>query len=289
MGFKPDWPTVEPSKLGDDFKSWRDGLAYPVQKALNRLRDMTNGGLTVTDNMNSAIVTFKLTHGSELPFKSQSFRPRGFTVLSVLDDGGNVGFPVAGSPVINYNRTDKTDGWFGLTVNYALPVGEMFTVVKTSNETIATASNLLVSFVAGTGSSNDSKGTALSFNGTNGITVNKTGLYTVCAELCYSNTSVAGDRSSAIKIDGANIIAIESGASPSFFTQHNLTGTIAVAAGSVFTVNAFQNSGVALTMNGGAASVNRLSGATNRCWLQATRIRNDETPTYNVTGILWGG
>lgn len=131
---KPDWPLIDPTKLGDNFESWRNGLAYPVQKALLRLRAMTQAGLTIEDNMASAIVTLGtpttpkspavgVVHGVEFPFKSPTFRPRGFMVLEGYDTTGAPALPVVGNPVINYNRSDKKDGWYGLTVNFAPPFG----------------------------------------------------------------------------------------------------------------------------------------------------------------------
>lgn len=127
---KPDWSTIDVSKLQDDFESWRQGLAYPVQKALARLKVMTQKGLTIADNMNSDIVTFGkpavgsvpavgVVHGVEFPFKSPSFRPRGFSVLEAYDATTGAALSVLGSPVINYNRSDKRDGWYGLTIQYA--------------------------------------------------------------------------------------------------------------------------------------------------------------------------
>lgn len=132
---KLDLPTIDPDRLGNDFVSWRKGLAEPLQRALLQLRGVFNKEVTIADHMRATRVTFPLIHGTPYLFKSPSFRPFGFMVESSLDDGGNVALPVLGTPTIDYNLPQKKDGWYGLTAQFAPPYG-MIHIRKTNTQLV---------------------------------------------------------------------------------------------------------------------------------------------------------
>jgi hypothetical protein len=97
-------------------------------KVIADLKTMLGGGLTFKDNMNAAIVTVDCQHNTEtrvtnpLITKPIAFIP--ISSVAITAFGGqtsNVARPIDGLPVLN---TSRTDGFLGLTVQYAGTPGE---------------------------------------------------------------------------------------------------------------------------------------------------------------------
>lgn len=126
---KPRWPLLDPAQLKDDFDSWRSGLVFPVQSALQEMRAFMTNGITFADNMNAAIIEFDAVHGTEALFTppDKIKVPLTFIPISAALPS-NAGFiNIASKSQINYQPlmstgAPRTDGRLGITVNYAPPV-----------------------------------------------------------------------------------------------------------------------------------------------------------------------
>lgn len=278
-----------------DASSIGKAIIVPAKEALRQLRFAVGGNLTIRDNMYAAIVTLgysgnstqTLTNGVEYTFQNPlKTKPVGFTPISAVDSNGTA----VDMPNCKIN-TSRTDGLIGITAKYDLPVGEMLTLVKTSNQAIATSTITPITFVEGT-NLNDSKGSAMSFNGTDGIVIDEPGLYRLTGECVFAASAAGTIRTGSIRINSASVAVVS--LPPITGSNLFLNASVDVAfnasaVGQVIKLNAFQDTGANLNALGAGTSASRTMGGFERCFLQATRVRNDEEPSYNVTGILWGG
>ena len=280
---KPDWPTLDVSRLGDDFESWRNGLAYPVQKALTVLRAMHTNQHSIADNMNAAIVTFGtpigpksstgigVQHGVEFPFKS-AFRPIGFTPLSTWAlDGVTAALPVVGEPVINYNRADKKDGWYGITFsferNHTYPYLQK-TIAQSLGSGVGPAA------LTTTWGSAVSQGSVITESGGT-WSVSEAGNYLISAFLNFENGG-AGYTREYFDFSGiSNAPQFDwQGASSTIDTT--LSFVAPLTAGQTFQARLLQ-------VNGGAAA------RAPQVIMSVQRLYNSNSYSALVTGILWGG
>lgn len=262
-------------------------IVIPAKEALRQTRFALGGNLTLRDNQYAAVVTFSVTHGVEYTFQNPlKTTPIGFEPILTKTSSGAMGLQCNAS--LNLARTD---GLLGLTVNYALTAGEMLTVVKTSNQgPISPNTETTVTFDAGI-DANSSPGTALTYSSPNGILLNGVGLYQVTAQWAFSATT-AGGRIGQFKYNNSRFQAWSVAPNPDGSSGSNFAGVATLpvttaTAGQVLRMTATSSVTVSIVGSGTTAGV--LEGGSTRCYMQATRIRNDETPQYNVTGILWGG
>lgn len=235
-------------------------------------------------NQRYEYVELTMTHGTELLIDNpRDGAPVGFLPIMAVDETGVPALPVQSVAL----DTTRTDGQLGLTAKYALPVGESLTIVKTSNQTLTTAIDTVVTFVAGTGS-NDASGDAMTF-ASNGITLIKPGLYNIVAQIVF-DANATGGRILFVRRNTFRLIDYSGAPNPTGGNGTNVqaSGMLAVTSAQAepITVSAIQQSGGNLNILGNGATDTRLGGNSGRCWLQATRIRNDETPTYTVRGWL---
>lgn len=284
---KPDWPTLDVSKLTDDFESWRNGLAYPLQKALTRLRAMTTNQLTIAENMNASTPTFgtknnPVVHGVEFPFKS-SFRPTGFTPLQTTLIDGSPALPIVGEPVINYNRSDKKDGWYGLTVQFAPPRGA---VDLLRNAVQAFTANTVTPIQWDTRVATDSGSLSCDITTTSGTpAVNSRVVCAAAGKISFFgniglNSVAATQRAGAVIKNNDNSVRwgnwiYEQGG----FYGTSFSGEIDVIAGEYVNMYAYSAAAGSQTF-GGPAFVTRMS---------ARYIAPPLNYSALVTGILWGG
>jgi hypothetical protein len=121
---KPNFPRFDPTRVGDTLASLKNGLVQPFQAVHDFVRQHLNNGLTLTDNMRAAIVTFPLVHGVEYVFdapKTLLSRPQWARPLGSELASGSPSAPLV-ALVLNKTRSDRR---LGLTAYYdSRDVGE---------------------------------------------------------------------------------------------------------------------------------------------------------------------
>jgi len=242
-----------------------------------------NGDISLV-NTNNALVSAQCTHGVEVlirnPLVDKRIRPVG--IYAVRTDG----LPVTGQPVWRNVSGDQ----IGLTVNFAKSVGEDITVALTGNQTIPNNVNTVVAWNGAITVSQP--GSALSYDAaTSSIVPLERGLYRLTGQSVF-NVSAAGTRATYLRINASQIATSEVIANvAASLTQQTVSVDILVNTLTLtsFTMSVSQSSGAGLNIFGGATLANRAQGGVARCFMQATRIRNDETPTAKVLFYVIGG
>jgi hypothetical protein len=273
VGFKPDWPAIEAAKLGADLSAWRAGLVYPVQKALDRLRDMTNRGLSLADNMNAAIVSATLVHGVESPiFNPLKGKAVGFTPIKAVDADG----AVIAIPVCTFN-TGRTDGLMGVTCAFAPPLGGV-QVARNAAQSLGDGASEIISWDV----TSYIQGSTLTVSGTT-ITASAAGILNCSYQMGWSTALAAGKRGCAI---------IKNGSTGARYGEHRditgSTGFFALSGAHEIDVSAGDTIGLYTLQSGTGGAINSLTNSM-RPRLNLRYVSPAADYSAIVTGILWGG
>lgn len=280
---KPNWPDIDPGSIDLSDESIRKGIADPSFRAFYQIRQMLSSGLTIRDNFNAAIVKIPCIHGVEVPFSKGTINglPIAFTPLATSLSTGGVALPVAGTPSINYSRSD---GYLGLTVNFAPPAG-LVLLYKNSNQAVPTTTITAVNW--------DGE-TAVSGSLTHSITTNTsrvTCLETGFVEVLYSMAFTADASNSRSMWTARNG---DAGALNRRRAQQVLPPLTAgynsnISAGCIWDVTAGDYLEAIVYHNSVTSPLNLLGGGFENATLQARYVAPPVGYSASVTGILWGG
>lgn len=283
---RPDWPLFEPQRLGETFASWRENLAFPLQKLMVDARQMLGGGLLRKDNSLCAVVDLnfnnqlQLTSGVERllanPLVAKGATPIGFTPWYAEDANGNP-LKIAGckfNPAPKDAAGNRLTGFVGVTVDFdlqhTLPLLEMH---KTASQSIANNTATTVTWDAIT----NSRGSVITQSaGT--FTVSEAGTYlvswtfgmaggtfTICQGTIISSTLTKGN-------------AADTATQASDYIS-TISYPLVLAAGATFIANAFQTNG--------AAAARILNGTSeNRNRIAVQRLYNNSVQQGRVLGVL---
>lgn len=281
---KPNWAKFKADSLPPALKQ---ALA-PLEDTQEKTRVMLQGGLTLSDNVYGATISFTATQGVEVLIKNPlGTVPTMFSLKKITSFTTGASLPIAGEPTFN---TSRTDGFIGITVNQDLqhtyPYMEKY---LSANQT--TTNNVEATLVYD--STGGTRGNVITYS--NGVfTVSEAGTYLINATIAWQSVATyTGVQSYLRIISGADngIVGLGTVAFNSLFASLTdyawqvLTGQVKLRAGATFDVKVYQTN---------ASAGNRVvRGATSNpvlpSWMAVSRLYNDSVPTFMVTGFLWGG
>jgi hypothetical protein len=283
-----NWGKFDPTQLADNFASWKQNLAVPLQKVVRDIEGMLTNGLLQRDNAYAALISLDCKHGVPKEFANPfgaNKRPIGFHMLTCENAVGQPlefsGSPVAvaGPPALTRN---SADGLLYLTVQYAPPLWSpqhaMFR--RSTAQTIPDSSNIVIVY----DTTDDRVGTGI--NHTAGVTtIDEAGLYTV--GIHYSYTSAAPQiRTELVTSGGYDVADLGYGSAAATIPHVNYTWVVRIkSAKETLSVSTFHNTGAPNDINFFAGDARFQSR------LVVTRIPpgTDPATTARVTGILVGG
>lgn len=183
-------------------------------------------------------------------------------------------------------RTQDNGEVVGVTIDYDLKHTEQqIEIVRTSNQTITTATETTVQF-EGILTSNSPKRDVFEWNGSDAITIGSPGSYLVSVHAQWG-TSATGSRFVAAVLNGTSIRIESSGAQGTAIipTGHGFAKEFVLATGDIIRLRVRQDSGGDLFLNG---SGDLITYNSSRVSMMISRIRNDSTPTGEVSLIFYG-
>lgn len=259
---------------------WIDVLLQHINSTNDEKAQALRQNLTVGDNMNAAIVTYRFTHGVERTIKNPlKGRPVGISAIRSTAVNGGVRYGLLGEPDWRFiDGTSATDPQqLGITVSYAQPIGRV-DLYRDAAQSIASGG----------------AGYPVEWN---------TQTYVPIGALSHSTSSNPGRitcaRDGDVLITSTAWFAGSPGAGGGFWIQRSDTATrfwaassgqwgalsviLPVSAGQWFEVYAFQSTGGPLNVTG-AASPN--DAATR---LQARYVDVPATAQNDTTLVVYGG
>lgn len=274
---------IDPLAVDETIESIRSNLASPISRVVDDLRKMLLSGLSISDNMNAAIVTLSCKHGVESPLsnplkgKPLFFLPF-YAAIATGSTSGGTEYRIDGTPVLRI----RPDGLVGITVYYNLKhTIPSASLGKTSTQSIGNSGT----GTAVTWDSNSfSSDGIISVTSSSRITFSEAGRYSLMGNLNYAGNAT-GIRSVFFAANGATPFSGTDGSMKGYAQIINAgVGSMSVigcaefdiAAGGYVQMYGFQTSGAGLNID-----------AYSQC--QISRVRNDSTPTCTVTGVLFGG
>lgn len=260
----------------------------------NVIEEHRRFGKHTTDNIarinnKFAIVEFEAEHGVETgvdnPFGDRG-APSGFQVINAVLSDGTPAVGVSSWSMRTARLTE--DNQLGMTLQFAMPVGEQIELVRTTDTSNYTTGNTGSVSWSGILTVNSSIGDALSWSSgaDTRITIGEAGNYLIKCHAVWA-ANATGVRGTYLYLDGTRIDSAEYSAAPAAtFSQPQLVRPLTLSAGQYLEMYVRQDSGGNLAMQG-EGSLTSYTNAAGRASFSATRLRNDEAYTATVTAIFY--